>query len=861
MKTFNKALIRVLLVSIMICCFATNVFSSSLYWIGGSGNWSDASHWSLTSNGTTCGCIPTINDDVFFDANSFPSINPIVTINTTAYCKNMNWTGATNTPYLASSSSNSPLYIYGSLTFVSGMNIATFKGDVYFESANGGQTITSAGKQFVNSNNIYFDGIGTYVLQDAFYTTGTIYLDKGQLNFNDKNVTANIFNSNNSNVRSLIMGNSAVTITGYYSAWYCSSTNFSVSAGSSVITFTNAGSVSFQGGSQTYNNLVFNTTSSDGSIYGNNNVFNKVYFGSDGYIGGTGNAFSKITFASTGEIGNSTADSIIFTPGKTYTLSSNTTLTINKYLQANGDCGAWIDIKSGSPGSQATISSAATSGITVNYVRMWDIKAAGGAAFIANNAVDNGDNTGWTMNTIAPKSLYWIGNIGNWNAPAHWSLTSGGTSSGCIPTIYDNVFFDANSFTTFGAQVTIDVTAYCKNMNWTGATNTPYLASSSSNSPLYIYGSLTFVSGMNIATFKGDVYFESANGGQTITSAGKQFVNSNNIYFDGIGTYVLQDAFYTTGTIYLDKGQLNFNDKNVTANIFNSNNSNVRSLIMGNSAVTITGYYSAWYCSSTNFSVSAGSSVITFTNAGSVSFQGGSQTYNNLVFNTTSSDGSIYGNNNVFNKVYFGSDGYIGGTGNAFSKITFASTGEIGNSTADSIIFTPGKTYTLSSNTTLTINKYLQAVGTSASNITIQSSSSGSQAIIHKSTGNICGEYLRLKDINAGGGANFFAGNSVNLGNNTGWVWSSCSNTGIDETLLNNSIKVYPNPITNELVIENNGYKDRLNFDILNSIGQIVFKGILLDKTIVQTAGFTSGIYLIKLENGTSSEIKKIIKQ
>ena len=772
------------------------IMPKSLYWIGNSGNWIDPAHWSLTSGGASSGCIPTIYDDVFFDANSFTIFGSQVTVyvanqfeDPAAYCKNMNWTGATNSPYLSSNGhASSPLCIYGSLTFISGMNIASFEGSVYFKSVNAGQTITSAGKQFVKyGNNFYFDGIGGYVLQDAFSTTGTLNLNKGQLNFNGKNVTASSFNSNNSNIRNLILGNSAVTITGN-TAWNCNSTNFALSAGSSVITFTYNGWVYFSGGAQTYNNLVFSYGSGTGNIWDNNNIFNKVYFTGDGQINSTGNTFSKITFKSTGEInGNiNTADSVIFTAGHAYTLSNGNTFSINNYLEAKGDCGAWINIESDTPGSQATMNSAAASGIKVNNVRMRDIKATGGATFIANTSVDLGNNTGWTINSLAQKSLYWIGNSGNWNDPAHWSLTSGGTSSGCIPTIYDDVFFDANSFTLFGSQVTIyvanqfeDQAAYCNNMNWTGATNSPYLSSNGySSSPLHIYGSLTLISGMNIASFEGSVYFKSVNAGQTITSAGKQFVKyGNNIYFDGIGGYILQDAFSTTGTLNLNKGQLNFNGKNVKATSFNSNNSNIRNLILGNSAVTITGNM-AWNCSSTNLALSAGSSVITFTYNGWAYFGGGAQTYNNLVFSNGSGTGNIWdNNNNIFNKVYFAGDGQINSTGNTFSKITFMSKGDISGNTniADSVIFTAGHAYTLGSGNTLKVNKYLEAVGTAASYITLQSSSGGSQTFIQKSTGNVCNEYLRLKDINAGGGADFFAGNSVDLGNNTGWHYCSCS--------------------------------------------------------------------------------------
>ena len=84
--------------------------------------------------------------------------------------------------------------------------------------------------------------------------------------------------------------------------------------------------------------------------------------------------------------------------------------------------------------------------------------------------------------------------------------------------------------------------------------------------------------------------------------------------------------------------------------------------------------------------------------------------------------------------------------------------------------------------------------------------------------------------------------------------------TGIELTDNNGEIKVYPNPVSDELIIENYGTKNRLSFNILNSIGQSVFIGNLSEKTIVQTTNFSPGVYLVKLENGRSFEFKKFIK-
>ena len=85
--------------------------------------------------------------------------------------------------------------------------------------------------------------------------------------------------------------------------------------------------------------------------------------------------------------------------------------------------------------------------------------------------------------------------------------------------------------------------------------------------------------------------------------------------------------------------------------------------------------------------------------------------------------------------------------------------------------------------------------------------------------------------------------------------------TEIEVTENNKTIKVYPNPVSNELIIEIDGNNKVLNFEILNAIGKMVFKGNLLDKTIVQTTNFALGVYLIKLENGRTFEFKKIIKE
>jgi hypothetical protein len=72
---------------------------------------------------------------------------------------------------------------------------------------------------------------------------------------------------------------------------------------------------------------------------------------------------------------------------------------------------------------------------------------------------------------------------------------------------------------------------------------------------------------------------------------------------------------------------------------------------------------------------------------------------------------------------------------------------------------------------------------------------------------------------------------------------------------------IYPNPVISELIIENKGSIEKMEFEILNSSGQTVFTGNLFGKAIVNTSDFLPGLYMIKLKNGISFEIKKIIKE
>jgi len=63
------------------------------------------------------------------------------------------------------------------------------------------------------------------------------------------------------------------------------------------------------------------------------------------------------------------------------------------------------------------------------------------------------------------------------------------------------------------------------------------------------------------------------------------------------------------------------------------------------------------------------------------------------------------------------------------------------------------------------------------------------------------------------------------------------------------------------LIIEADNLNENTSFKIINSVGQVISAGTLMTKTHIQTSHFPMGIYLLKVENGKTFEIRKIVKK
>ena len=370
----------------------TAAAGNNLYWIGGSGVWNNAAHWSFTSGGPGGACIPTPADNVFFDANSgFTTGNNVVSLTGVGqYCHNITWNGALSTPTISGGPSN-PLTIYGSMTLQNGM--AYIINNTYFKSAAMGKTITTNGTMI--SGNAYYNGTGAWTFQDNYNSAGHIYPMQGSLNTNGKtvNVYSFLVNTpiNTPTSFSLTLGSSLININTVNSGgWYYSGTGASLNAGTSQIVFTNTTAINVIMSGQT-GHAYYNV-----SAYGNLEI-------------GFGSSFHRVYLYNNAILkGSNTFDTLLLSAGKTYTLQAALTQTVTQKLYTSGNPCFILFLKSSLPGTRANLNVMAGS-VNYDFVDTKDINAAGLAFNAAGHSTNSGNNLNWTF---APTTTLGISGLG-----------------------------------------------------------------------------------------------------------------------------------------------------------------------------------------------------------------------------------------------------------------------------------------------------------------------------------------------------------------------------------------------------------------------------------------------------------------
>lgn len=740
---------------------------TTLYWTGGAGDWNDRTHWSTTSGGAGGACVPFTGDNVVFDAGSGLTGGGIVTTSSTSFCKDITWVSGVG-PMTFNESSTSSLRVYGSAILQPGVAMSA-RLEFYGTSA---ATLTTNGG---GTNNFHFSvtktGSGSLTLTDNWTSpaNGNITFTSGTLSMAGRTVSFYSFSSTNL-TRSLDISNATITVKRLWQ--YTGGTKNIISTGSYLTCHalfqSNSPGANYPRVDLTETNA---ETANDFSI--NTTTFGQLTFTSTSATSNarilSGNTIRRLEFKGAGILGNggtNSIDSLILTGSRNYIFSG--TNSIIKYLKAVATpCSGLTEIRAGVP---STLAFSNTAVIDIDNVYMQNITATGVMTPIAFNGANAGGNTGWTINSAAGSPRYWIGGSGDWNDANHWSTTTGGAAGACIPTVNDNVFFDAGSGFTAGSKtVTVNTgNAYCRNMNWTGSANAP-VCNKAGTWTMEIWGDSIILN--PAATFTGQVYAKGANAA---------FLKGNvlgdfDLFIDKPGGSLTllndyQNSLYNIGVV---NGAFNASGRTLTLqgldNTF-AGSGNPFAINISNSNIT-TG---AWRFVGTIaiHSLNATNSTINTTE-----FQANGLQYDNVnVAGTTTAHTSI--NSATVRKLTFTDPSTtstvgINGNNNTLGRVEYKGSGTITGTlnVMDTLIFFPGNSYTLNAGSNNTITKEWFGSGTPCRPTDIQSSSATVNATVTKTSGTAEFDYIRVRRITAAGVAVPFKAreHSTDQGNNVNW--------------------------------------------------------------------------------------------
>jgi len=782
--------------------FTATPAARTLYWVGGTGNWSDTARWSTSSGGGSGAAIPTSLDAVNFDSAS----------NATAYTATID--AGVTLARCASFTMAGPAA--GNVTFAGTVGIA-FHGNVSFAATGITRTYTGAMNWAGNSSytfttngltlnsNCTVIGIGaTWTLGSALTTSATsITVAYGTFTTNNFALTVTQFLANITGIRTVNLGSSTVTIFSATipptnTAVLTPAANLTFNAGTSQITLSNNSS-GINSAGITFYNVSFTNTASSNIIITGANTFNNLNI-----TGRTTVGISPISFNANQTING------------TLTVSAGTASAFRNFIVSD------------TFGTTRTLTCAAVSLTDVDFQ---DITIAGAAAPASGTRLgDAKGNSGITF--PAAKTVYWAVNTANWGATGagSWAATSGGSAAADQFPLPQDTAYIPFATPTSGSTITVNAnynigTIEMSNRNGSALVT---LATGSTTPTIYgnwINGTGTTLSGTSNMTFAG-------RGSQTITSAGRSF--SQNLQFNTPGgSITLQDAFTTTNNTT--------NANTLTAGTFDANGYNVTT------AATING--------NCGFGTSGSLSKVIAIGAGTWTIGCGNNAWNNAGTNVTvTGTGTISLTGTTTKSFVGGGISYSGITLNNGGALTLTITGNNTFKTITNTYSATGATSISLGGTTTTLTDPWTATGAAGRVLTITGSPAN---LVYTGAGVAANsvDYLSISNVRAYPLVDeWYAGANSTNGGSLGWYFVAAGGTVYAATITETgtgSDSILARAIFNSIISETGTGTDSISA----SLGGITYLGTIEELATGSDAVLARAIFRASLaESGTGTD-------
>lgn len=190
----------------------TNLYAQDRYWVNGSGNWNDPSHWSVTSGGSSGASVPTEENNVFIDKNSFDENGGNIQIKGEVACNDFYW------QYVQGDASfKSSAFLFKRFTSATFKINGSMKVDQTFNSEYYGDLIFSAGEHNtleinspLSADIIFDNNSGAWTFLSDINTDGDIIVQSGSVDLNNKQINTNAFIGSGDQPRTIHFRNSKI---------------------------------------------------------------------------------------------------------------------------------------------------------------------------------------------------------------------------------------------------------------------------------------------------------------------------------------------------------------------------------------------------------------------------------------------------------------------------------------------------------------------------------------------------------------------------------------------------------------------------------------------------------------------------
>lgn len=348
-------------------------------------------------------------------------------------------------------------------------------------------------------------------------------------------------------------------------------------------------------------------------------------------------------------------------------------------------------------------------------------------------------------------SYYWIGNTGNWNDGANWSLQSGGSAANVVPTSEDKVVFDENSFLIDSETVTLTQDQKCYSVRWFA---NEIVNLDLNGHQLSVGEGVNLLSENIVSASAGNILFS----GDTSTDA-KINLNDNvlddiTLKFSGTDSKWSMSGNFSVDAIELIEGHLTLNANLIKLNELNGDGTQLKKLNLENT--TITGLASMSLDISGILLESQNAKVVVPASS-SYSFNVGANTFNGTL-ELAGGEISVEGNGTI---------DVVEGFGDLIIK---------GNHSWDNINLNEGSSVIIEESSTQLLTDAFSLQATAINPISLASSGVGLATLEFENHIKICLDHLDIENVSVIGEATLNAGVNSTVVNSPNWLQDACDN-------------------------------------------------------------------------------------